>query len=177
MCRVPCCSSGRVSACLHSVSTAVPATRTITSARDRQAASASDTRKDAGTATIAAATDQGESQCVPASGTRASSRFPFPVKLLPGMRWSAVHWSTPVNAPAATATAIAAKLRDANAKRTGHHLETRGRRADLFAVQLDRQPLWRGDGDRAGAQQLHLRMGEVRALVDLRRGRDEVALV
>src|SRR4051794_2744374 len=93
------------------------------------------------------------------------------------MTWSTAHWSTPVNAPAATATASAAKLRHANAKRTGHHLEARRRRADLFAVQLDRQPLRRLDGHGTGAQELHFRVREVRALVDLRRRCHEIALV
>src|SRR5215471_5737578 len=102
----------------------------------------------------------------------------------PGMRWSIDHWSRCVNAPAATSTASTAKapasrapLRgNTHAHRRGDDLEARGCRADLLAVELDRKPLGCIDRGGAGAEQLDLRVRDVRALVDLGRRRHEIAL-
>src|SRR4051812_1629471 len=95
-----------------------------------------------------------------------------------------LHWSSRVNAPAATNAASAAKAaarsaalrRYTHAQRCGDDLEPGRRRSDLLAVELDRQPLGCIDCNAARAEQLDLRMRQIGALVDLRRRRHEVAL-
>jgi hypothetical protein len=139
--------------------------------REHANAIASEKRKAAGSVTMFAATAYGESQREWRSGTSPSRKPPWAWwKLAPGIRWSTDRWSRPVNAPAATRAASAAKAHassaalrlsgDTHAHRGGDDLEAGGRRSDLLAVELDRQVLGRLDRDRARAQQLDLRVRE-----------------
>ena len=67
-------------------------------------------------------------------------------------------------------------LGHADAQRRRHDLERRRRRPDLLALELDRQLDGRVHLDARRAQHLHLRVVHVLALVDLRRGGQEVEL-
>src|SRR5262249_30169847 len=85
-----------------------------------------------------------------------------------------VATSTARSANAAAAAIALPPYTQADGRRDD--VEAGGRRADLLAVELDRQVLGSVDGDRRRAEQLDLRVREVRALVDLRRRGHEVAL-
>ena len=128
--------------------------------------------------------------CAWRSGTTDSRRVGGPPTCRPrsGIGWSTAHWSRPVSAPEATrppsaanaAAAAAARLRSA-APAAVALAGTTSKRAGV--VPIGSPSTSSGSGSAASIatrrrpQKLDLRMREVPAAVELRRGREEVELV